>query len=99
MPGVWIKKLHTDYVIVFIHGIISSEEKCWTAENGAFWPNIVSDDIDLSEFSVYSYSYNTGIYSGSFGIYDIVDDLEVSLRLDGVINRGNIVFVAHSMGG
>ena len=45
------------------------------------------------------FSYQTGIFSGSYRLSDVVDALKEHMRLDGVLKSSQLIFVCHSMGG
>ena len=86
--------------MVFVHGILSSGEKCWRNSNGAYWPKLLEQEPELAKLGIYVYTYQTGIFSGTYGISDIVDDLKERLfNVDKVLNNHQIIFVCHSMGG
>jgi hypothetical protein len=100
MKGPWIKKPQQDTTVIFVHGILSSTEECWKNENGTYWPELLSQNEELKGLGIYTFSYSTGIFSGSYNLNDVVDDLKVHLNLDGVLNQGKrLIFVCHSMGG
>jgi pimeloyl-ACP methyl ester carboxylesterase len=100
MKGDWVKRgSPTAPVVVFIHGVLSSGESCWRHESGAYWPDIIAADPEMSDLSVYVFTYRTGFFSGSYRLADAVDALKEHLALDGITGSAGIVFVCHSMGG
>lgn len=104
MSGTWIKRPEGavtggPMTVIFVHGILSSAQSCWTHENGTYWPELLAVDRDLTSIGVYSYEYKTGFFSSTYSVGDVVDDFEDSLRLDGVIESRKLIFVCHSMGG
>jgi len=100
MKGDWVKRgSPTAPVVVFIHGVLSSGESCWRHESGAYWPSIIAADPEMSDLSVYVFTYRTGFFSGSYHLADAVDALKEHLALDGITGSAGIVFVCHSMGG
>jgi pimeloyl-ACP methyl ester carboxylesterase len=100
MQGDWVKRgSPTAPVVVFIHGVLSSGESCWRHESGAYWPDIIAADPEMSDLSVYVFTYRTGFFSGSYRLADAVDALKEHFVLDGITGSAGIVFVCHSMGG
>ena len=100
----WLRDKSDDTNIVFIHGVNSSDA-CWKHDNGTYWPELLKSNFDSSEFSklsqagIYVYNYQTDIFSGSYQLGDVVDELKERLRLDNVFETKRLVFVCHSMGG
>jgi hypothetical protein len=82
-----------------VHGILSSGETCWRHDNGSYWPELLKDEPELDSLGLYVFTYETGIFSGSYVLGDIVDDLKENMRLDGVLASNQLIFVCHSMGG
>src|SRR5690606_5815405 len=99
MKGIWIRRPSDGLAVVFLHGVLSSGETCWTASSGAYWPSLLADEATLARVGVYVFSYETGLFSGSYRLGDIVDTLKELMRLDGLFDCRGVVFVAHSMGG
>ncbi|MFI0847670.1 esterase/lipase family protein [Mesorhizobium sp. IMUNJ 23232] len=102
MQGTWIRKISTatpSVAVVFIHGILSDNERCWRHRSGAYWPDVLADHEPLSGIGIYEFTYQTGIFSGSYSLGDVVSSLKESLILDSVVAANRIIFVAHSMGG
>lgn len=100
MRGEWSRKPKNGASVVFVHGILSSGETCWRHENGAYWPELLKSEPALERLGIYVYSYETGIFSGTYSLNDVVDDLkERFFTLDKVADSRRIVFVCHSMGG
>jgi Alpha/beta hydrolase family len=99
MLGEWIKKPQGESCVVFIHGILSSGETCWRNSNGTFWPELLNGESQFNSLGIYVFTYETDIFSGSYRLSDIVDALKEFMRLDGVLDHNQIIFVCHSMGG
>ena len=99
MAGAWIRRPEHNTAIVFVHGILSSSKTCWTNDNGAYWPDLLRNDIRLRSVGIYEFNYRSDFFSGNYRLGDAVDDLKEHLRLDGVIGSAQLLFVCHSMGG
>lgn len=100
MKGVWHKKTEGSDVVIFIHGILSSAEKCWKHENGTYWPDLIKKNSSFSELGVYLFTYKTGVFVGDYNLNDVVDALKEQLKIDNVLAKGGrAIFVCHSMGG
>ena len=99
MEGIWIKRKDPGILVIYVHGILSSSETCWTNPNGNSWPELLKKEFEHEPVSIYLYKYETGIFSGKYNLGDIVDDLKERMRLDGLFFFKSIVFVCHSMGG
>ena len=101
MPGEWVRKPTGGTSVIYVHGILSSGEKCWHHENGTYWPVLLKNEHNIQMLGIYVYTFQTGIASGSYSLSDVVDDLwEHLFNLDGVANiQQKLVFVCHSMGG
>lgn len=100
----------SDTVIVFVHGILSSNRECWlhegaTPDQRVFWPDLVQSDQRLNEPSVYMGGYYTETTSGDYSVRECARELFNALS--NVDAHGNprpldvrrIVFVCHSTGG
>ena len=99
MQGQWIRKPKGSVAVVFVHGVLSSGETCWRDNNGAYWPELLKAEAELDPIGIYVYTYQTSIFSGSYRLGDVVDDLKERAKLDGVLESKYIIFVCHSMGG
>jgi hypothetical protein len=99
MRGEWIRKPQGGASVIFVHGILSSGESCWLNANGTSWPRLLAEEDARSSLGIYVFTYETGIFSGTYRISDAVDALREHLRLDGVVNCRRLAFVCHSMGG
>jgi len=100
MQGDWIRKSTSGLAVVFVHGINSNGEDCWRHENGTYWPELLKSEQEFQGLGIYVYTYQTGFFSGTYSLDDVVDDLKERLiNFDNVADNQKIVFVCHSMGG
>jgi hypothetical protein len=100
MQGKWMRRPQGAAAsAVFVHGILSSGETCWQHDNGSYWPELLKNEPELGSLGIYVFTYETGIFSGSYRLSDIVDALKEHMGLDGVLKSNRLVFVCHSMGG
>ena len=99
MQAEWIRRPEAETAVVFVHGILSSGEACWRHKNGSYWPELLKNALELGSLGIYVFTYQTGIFSGSYRLGDIVDALKEHMRLDGVLGSERLIFVCHSMGG
>ena len=90
MKGTWIRRPTGETTVVFIHGVLSSGE-AWRHENGTYWPKLLAEDRRAKTVGVYVFEYQTGFFSGTYRLGDVVDALENHLRLDAVIASKRIV--------
>jgi tetratricopeptide (TPR) repeat protein len=88
-------------VIIFLHGVLGDSKSTWTnGESGAYWPNLLTQDDVFSGTSIFVHDYVTGMFErGSLNIDELAGQLKVRLDAAGVMERGPLIFVAHSMGG
>jgi hypothetical protein len=44
MKGDWVREGEGRTAVIFVHGILSSGERCWLNPNGKYWPQLVKDE-------------------------------------------------------
>lgn len=99
MAGTWVKKECNSTVIVFVHGVLSSNSAAWRNKLGLSWPKVVADDPEIDSADVYTFDYNTSFFSGTYRLGDAVSAMSEYFNLDGILAYENLIFVCHSMGG
>lgn len=100
MRGEWIRQPQNGASVVFVHGILSSGETCGRHESGAYWSELLKSEQTVEAGGIYVYTYETGIFCGTYSLDNVVDDLkERFFTLDKVSNSRRIPFVCHSMSG
>ena len=99
----WVRpsSSQTDKLIVFVHGFGSNAKSAWTNERtGAYWPQLMAEDNDLSSYAVLTTNYSAPVVRLSATIEQTAQALEAALRDAGVYTQySQVVFIAHSMGG
>ena len=88
-----------DTVIVFIHGISGDSKSTWTAQNGAYWPDLLTKDKTFDGVDIYVYQYQTNIFGRALSIDELAENLRLYLDTSGVASHKRIIFLTHSMGG
>ena len=100
----WYSLRENNTVIIFIHGFLSDSIKCWTSNNGEYWPNIVRQDKLFAQASIFLAGFHTSIDSGIYDIAQCSAELKGMLELKrenkvAPLDFHNILFVCHSLGG
>lgn len=85
-------------VIVFVHGL-HGDRNSWRAANGAYWPDMVRTDPRFAYSDVDVAEYPTPASHGKMSSVQLAEVLFTHLRQDHVWDHGEVVFVAHSLGG
>src|ERR1039457_1498257 len=64
-------------LVIFVHGVLGDSEGTWTnPENHAYWPKLVSEDPDFSEYDVSVYGYLSPLLSKASAINDIASRMQ-----------------------
>lgn len=101
----WYQINHSDTVLIFIHGLNSDPEKCWTSAKGIYWPHLIAEDTRLGSPSIFMADFYTSLSSNDYGVKNCAQEVLTQLsRTDtdnnpAPINKKNLVFVTHSTGG
>lgn len=88
-----------DISVVFVHGILSSGQKCWTNENGTYWPNLIAQTPDLSGAGIYDFTFRADLANRNFNPQDATNSLKESLMSELLTKAKYLIFVCHSLGG
>src|ERR1043166_960756 len=99
MGGRWVRQNLAQVAVVFVHGVLSSGDVAWTADNGVSWPELLAKTRQGRRTNIFVFSYKTDYFSGAYRLSDVVDSLKEELKLAGILDFKTIIFVAHSMGG
>lgn len=101
----WYRSTDENTAIVFVHGILSNVRDCWLDPVGPgqtpqhFWPEMISKDPEFGSAGIYLAGYHTSTRSANYDIRQSALDVRDALVRDRVLDKQNIVFVAHSTGG
>ncbi len=85
-------------VIVFVHGL-HGDRDTWRASNGAYWPQMVQTDPHFLQSDVVVAQYPTPSMRGQYSTVQLSEILYQGLKRQRVWEHGDIVFIAHSLGG
>ena len=96
--GEWIRGGRTSCAVIFVHGILSSSERCWYSGD-VYWPRLLCDEPSVADVGIYVFSYRADLFSADYRLGDAVEALNAYLELDGLLNYRELIFVCHSMGG
>jgi triacylglycerol esterase/lipase EstA (alpha/beta hydrolase family) len=92
------RSANADTVIIFVHGIMGDSQSTWTAQNGAYWPALLTRDQTFDGADIFVYSYPTGFWA-TLSIDELAENMRAVLISDGLNAYRKLVFVSHSMGG
>lgn len=100
----WYSIENLEITYIFIHGVLSNSEKCWTNQNKTYWPDLIKSDPRFFNGSIFLSGYNTNANSGIYDIRQCAIEVLESLKLKRgdeprPIDFKKLVFVCHSLGG
>ena len=88
--------------IVFVHGFMGDSKNTWTnSDTNAYWPTLMANDDDFSNYDIYVINYYTELFGNRFTLKELGIWLNVELKNIGLIGNNkyeNIIFIAHSLG-
>lgn len=93
----YVRNQGSDRVIIFVHGFGGNSIDTWT-NGSSYWPEMISNDRDFDGSDIFVYQYPTSI-AESMTPDEVAGDMRSVLKAQRVSNRGQIIFIAHSMGG
>lgn len=99
MNGKWVRTASNGAAVVFVHGVLSDSDTCWTSPNGTYWPALLCKEPVLDGIGVYVFTYRSSVSAATYSVQDAVTFLKEQLRLDKLFACRTLIFVAHSMGG
>ncbi len=88
-------------LIVFVHGFTGDSRETWTnTRSGEFWPDLVAADETFDDADVFVFGFDSTLFGSPLSPDQLADNLRLRLTGEGIPDRyGEVVFIAHSMGG
>jgi pimeloyl-ACP methyl ester carboxylesterase len=103
--NIWYEKNNSDTVVVFVHGIFSDNRNAWAyvdSKNGLnsqYWPELIERDLRLERPAIFLGGYFTSLDSGPYDTAQAAGELRDAIKREKVLEKQNIIFIAHSTGG
>lgn len=95
----WIRSTSSNNgVIVFVHGVIGDAVSTWTSGQ-QYWPKMLTNDPDFNGQDIYVYRYPSPRSRRSLSVDEVAENMRLVLQSDGVLDRKQITFLSHSLGG
>lgn len=87
-------------LIVFVHGFTGDPSATWTNQSGVSWADLIKEDVQLSDSTIWAHQYDTPLLGQSLTIEETATRLLQQLKDEAAFDRfKEIYFIAHSMGG
>lgn len=88
----WYVSNTSDAALVFVHGVLSDSESCWSYKKDEprlhrYWPQMVKNDNDFGNVSIFLGGYYTDIDSGPYEIRDCANELFQGLKVEKVLQK------------
>lgn len=109
----WYSTTRSDTALVFVHGILSNNRDAWwyhdpispaDSSRDAYWPELIAQDPRFGSPSIFLAGYYTAPRSGPYDVAQAARAMATALLIPDanglkVLDKRNIVFIAHSTGG
>jgi pimeloyl-ACP methyl ester carboxylesterase len=93
----FVRNQNSNRVIVFVHGFGGNSRDTWSNDS-LYWPEMITKDRDFDGVDVFVYEYPTSI-TASMTPNQLADQMYEALKANDVLDRRQIIFICHSMGG
>jgi len=72
--------------LVFFHGTIGDPQKTWTGNGEVYWPALVTQDIALKDFDVFTFGFYSPVLGEGPSVVDTANQLNSLLKIKGIVN-------------
>ncbi len=90
--------------LIFVHGTIGDPKDTWTGSRDVYWPELVTQDQELTDFDVFVFGFLSPVLGDGPSVVDIAKQLNSQLAIKKILpptpngRYQKIYFVAHSLG-